>query len=65
MRQMTELAINTEERLRGVIDLVFEKAINEPSFSVVYANMCRCLMGVSNDTSIMIREEECVAFRVS
>uniref|UniRef100_A0A672T6P5 Eukaryotic translation initiation factor 4 gamma 3 n=1 Tax=Sinocyclocheilus grahami TaxID=75366 RepID=A0A672T6P5_SINGR len=27
----------------GVIDLVFEKAIDEPSFSVAYANMCRCL----------------------
>ncbi|XP_016122486.1 eukaryotic translation initiation factor 4 gamma 3-like [Sinocyclocheilus grahami] len=25
------------------IDLVFEKAIDEPSFSVAYANMCRCL----------------------
>uniref|UniRef100_A0A672T719 Eukaryotic translation initiation factor 4 gamma 3 n=1 Tax=Sinocyclocheilus grahami TaxID=75366 RepID=A0A672T719_SINGR len=26
-----------------IIDLVFEKAIDEPSFSVAYANMCRCL----------------------
>ncbi|CAK6962233.1 eukaryotic translation initiation factor 4 gamma 3-like [Scomber scombrus] len=46
MKQITELAIDTEERLKGVIDLVFEKAIKEPSFSVVYANMCRCLMGL-------------------
>ncbi|XP_060766148.1 eukaryotic translation initiation factor 4 gamma 3 isoform X3 [Neoarius graeffei] len=43
MKQVTDLTINTEERLKGVIDLVFEKAIDEPSFSVAYANMCHCL----------------------
>ncbi|KAG5282217.1 hypothetical protein AALO_G00053560 [Alosa alosa] len=43
MKQVTELTIDTEERLKGVIDLVFEKAIDEPSFSVAYGNMCRCL----------------------
>lgn len=47
MKQITEMTIDTEERLKGVIDLVFEKAISEPNFSVAYANMCRCLMGVS------------------
>ncbi|KAK2885631.1 hypothetical protein Q8A67_016468 [Cirrhinus molitorella] len=43
MKQVTDLTINTEERLKGVIDLVFEKAIDEPSFSVAYGNMCSCL----------------------
>uniref|UniRef100_A0AAQ6A9M6 Eukaryotic translation initiation factor 4 gamma, 3a n=1 Tax=Amphiprion ocellaris TaxID=80972 RepID=A0AAQ6A9M6_AMPOC len=43
MKQVTDLTIDTEERLKGVIDLVFEKAIDEPSFSVAYGNMCRCL----------------------
>ncbi|KAM7395507.1 hypothetical protein PAMA_006993 [Pampus argenteus] len=46
MKKMTTLTINTEERLKGVVELVFEKAINEPSLSVVYANMCRCVMGL-------------------
>lgn len=50
MKQVTELTIDTEERLKGVIDLTFEKAISEPDFSVAYANMCRCLMGVSDDS---------------
>ena len=50
MKQVTELTIDTEERLKGVIDLTFEKAISEPNFSVAYANMCRCLMGVSGAT---------------
>ncbi|CAJ1066076.1 eukaryotic translation initiation factor 4 gamma 1-like isoform X4 [Xyrichtys novacula] len=46
MKQVTDLAIDTEERLKGVIDLIFEKAISEPDFSVAYANMCRCLSGL-------------------
>lgn len=49
MKQVRELTIDTEERLKGAIDLIFEKAISEPNFSVAYANMCRCLMGVSPD----------------
>uniref|UniRef100_A0A8C1L3Y2 Eukaryotic translation initiation factor 4 gamma 1 n=1 Tax=Cyprinus carpio TaxID=7962 RepID=A0A8C1L3Y2_CYPCA len=51
MKQVTELAIDTEERLKGVIDLIFEKAISEPNFSVAYANMCRCLIGLKVPTS--------------
>ncbi|XP_063071902.1 E3 ubiquitin-protein ligase Midline-1-like isoform X2 [Engraulis encrasicolus] len=46
MKQVYQLTIDTEERLKGVIELVFEKAIGEPNFSVAYANMCRCLMGL-------------------
>ncbi|XP_026994560.1 eukaryotic translation initiation factor 4 gamma 1 isoform X3 [Tachysurus fulvidraco] len=51
MKQITDMTIDTEERLKGVIDLVFEKAISEPNFSVAYANMCRCLMGLKVPTS--------------
>lgn len=50
MKQVQELTVDTEERLKGVIDLTFEKAISEPDFSVAYANMCRCLSGVSRAT---------------
>lgn len=48
MKQVQELTIDTEDRLKGAIDLIFEKAILEPSFSVAYANMCRCLTGVNS-----------------
>uniref|UniRef100_A0A8C2L5A5 SPRY-associated domain-containing protein n=1 Tax=Cyprinus carpio TaxID=7962 RepID=A0A8C2L5A5_CYPCA len=51
MKQVTKLTIDTEERLKGVIDLIFEKAISEPNFSVAYANMCRCLIGLKVPTS--------------
>lgn len=54
MKQVMELSIDTEERLKGVIDLVFEKAISEPNFSVAYANMCRCLMGVSTSWGALL-----------
>jgi len=47
LSQMQALKIDTESKLKGVIDLVFEKAISEPNFSVAYANMCRCLSMVS------------------
>lgn len=46
IQQVKELKIDTEERLKGAIDLIFEKAILEPNFAVAYANMCRCLIGV-------------------
>lgn len=52
MKQVTDLTINTEERLKGVIDLVFEKAIDEPSFSVAYANMCHCLATVCSSSQL-------------
>ncbi|EHB13744.1 Eukaryotic translation initiation factor 4 gamma 1 [Heterocephalus glaber] len=51
MKQVTQLAIDTEECLKGVIDLIFEKAISEPNFSVAYANMCRCLMALKVSTT--------------
>uniref|UniRef100_A0A8C5B4T7 Eukaryotic translation initiation factor 4 gamma 1 n=1 Tax=Gadus morhua TaxID=8049 RepID=A0A8C5B4T7_GADMO len=51
MKQVTDMSIDTEARLKGVIDLIFEKAISEPNFSVAYANMCRCLMGLKVPTT--------------
>ncbi|XP_037644080.1 eukaryotic translation initiation factor 4 gamma 1-like [Sebastes umbrosus] len=51
MRQVMDMTIDTEERLKGAVDLIFEKAISEPNFSVAYANMCRCLMGLKVLTS--------------
>ena len=53
MKMVTDLTIDTEERLKGVIDLTFE-AIAEPNFSVAYANMCRCLMGVSGAKPMIV-----------
>lgn len=43
VKQVSEMDITTEERLKGVTDLIFEKAISEPGFSVAYASMCRYL----------------------
>ncbi|XP_043285612.1 eukaryotic translation initiation factor 4 gamma 3-like isoform X4 [Venturia canescens] len=38
--QVRALEIDTQQKLQGVIDLVFEKAVDEPNFSVAYALMC-------------------------
>ncbi|KRT79506.1 hypothetical protein AMK59_7397 [Oryctes borbonicus] len=51
--QVSALTIDTKERLQGVIDLVFEKAVDEPNFSVAYALMCKelALMQVPNNSN--------------
>ncbi|XP_072930362.1 eukaryotic translation initiation factor 4 gamma 1-like isoform X2 [Epargyreus clarus] len=55
------LEINTQARLIGVIDLVFEKAIDEPNFSEAYAAMCSKLsmLKVPADNA----PDQCVNFR--
>ncbi|XP_033113712.1 eukaryotic translation initiation factor 4 gamma 3-like isoform X2 [Anneissia japonica] len=59
--QALELQINTEERLKGVIDLVFEKALSEPNFSVAYAHMCRMLSQI--EVPIADKPGQLVQFR--
>ncbi|KAK4291306.1 hypothetical protein Pmani_035859 [Petrolisthes manimaculis] len=46
-----ELPIYTTESLSAVVDLIFEKAMNEQGFSSTYANMCKVLslMSVSGN----------------
>lgn len=58
--KVRKLNIDTKERLIGVINLVFEKAIDEPNFSVAYALMCRELeqINVPDD-----KEDKAVNFR--
>lgn len=41
--QFRQLQIDTKEKLSGVVDLVFEKAVNEPNFSVEYGQLCNYL----------------------
>lgn len=43
LEQMTKFDIDSVEKLEGVIVLVFEKAIDEPNFSVAYAQLCQKL----------------------
>ncbi|KAG5882340.1 hypothetical protein JTB14_037625 [Gonioctena quinquepunctata] len=53
LAQIKALQIDTSERLQGVIDLCFDKAVDEPNYSVAYALMCRelALMQVPTNTS--------------
>nr|KAF7435190.1 hypothetical protein H0235_003381 [Vespula pensylvanica] len=64
--QVRSLTIDTQERLQGVINLVFEKAVDEPSFSVAYALMCKelAMMEASGgDKSGGKQAESSVTFR--
>lgn len=47
MQQVKYLNINTEDRLKGAIELILEQAVSEPGFCATYARMCRELAGVS------------------
>ena len=38
---LINLPINTQERLEGAIDFIFEKSINEEMFSTTYAKLCK------------------------
>lgn len=42
--RFNELVIDNEEKLNKAMELVFEKALDEPVFSVAYAKMCQNLM---------------------
>ncbi|CAK8692845.1 unnamed protein product [Clavelina lepadiformis] len=43
MQKFQQLPINSEQRLREVVDLIFETAINDPMYCEAYANMCRTM----------------------
>jgi len=51
--QFQQLDIDNEEKLVSCMELVFEKALDEPVFSQAYANMCKelFLKGVVKDNS--------------
>ncbi|XP_045188996.2 eukaryotic translation initiation factor 4 gamma 1-like isoform X1 [Mercenaria mercenaria] len=41
LTKMQELPIDTETKLNGVIDIIYEKALNDRKRCVAYANLCR------------------------
>lgn len=43
LEQIKSQNIDTIEKLNGIIELVFEKAIDEPNFSAAYAQLCKQL----------------------
>ncbi|XP_076621218.1 eukaryotic translation initiation factor 4 gamma isoform X1 [Colletes latitarsis] len=65
VNQVRALTIDTPERLQGVIDLVFEKAVDEPSFSIAYALMCKelALMEVSGLDKNVEKSEYSFSFK--
>ena len=60
MQRLAVIPIKSELRLEGVVEMVFERAVSEPQISVVYANVCRCLKGVSVRACVCVRVCKCV-----
>jgi len=41
------LSVDSEESLRAVVQLTFEKAVSEPRYSSAYARLCKTFSSVS------------------
>ena len=52
LKQIIGLKIDTEDRLKRVLDLIFEKAVDEPAFCIQYANLCKHLSNVFKVTKV-------------
>ncbi|XP_075990810.1 eukaryotic translation initiation factor 4 gamma 3-like isoform X2 [Anticarsia gemmatalis] len=63
LERVKTLEINNQKRLEGVIDLVFEKAIDEPNFSEAYAAMCNKLSVLKVPADNPTSPDKCVNFR--
>ncbi|CAH2327723.1 eukaryotic translation initiation factor 4 gamma 1 isoform X1 [Pelobates cultripes] len=61
IKQVKELSIDTEYQLKSVVEVIFEKAVAEPHFAVVYASMCNWLMMLEVPTEV--NPEESITFR--
>ncbi|CAH2327978.1 eukaryotic translation initiation factor 4 gamma 1 isoform X1 [Pelobates cultripes] len=61
IHQVKDLSVDTEHQLKGVAELIFEKAVAEPHFAVIYANMCNWLMRLEVPTEE--NREVCITFR--
>ncbi|CAD5115592.1 DgyrCDS4553 [Dimorphilus gyrociliatus] len=63
INKFKELEINSESRMVGVIKLIFQKAIDEPAFSVAYANLCKSLSNILTNTKMQSKEGKEFTFR--
>jgi translation initiation factor 4G len=58
-QDLIALSLNSkEERLKGAIDIIFEKAIDEPNYSQTYAQVCVSLSKTKlqkGDTQVLFR----------
>lgn len=52
LNHFKSLQIDTATKLDGVIDLVFDKAVNEPHFSIEYARFCKHLSNCSEQIPV-------------
>ncbi|KAL5490846.1 hypothetical protein EMCRGX_G016037 [Ephydatia muelleri] len=58
-----QLKINTEERLRGVVDMIFTRAITETMYNEVYANFCCVLLPFGIETVNAERKPKTITFK--
>ncbi|XP_044011817.1 eukaryotic translation initiation factor 4 gamma 3-like [Aphidius gifuensis] len=50
--QIVDLDIDSQERLQGIVNLVFKKAIDDSNYAFAYAIMCRQLVNMQYDLDV-------------
>lgn len=64
LNEMMSAQIDTVDRLKGCIQLVFEKAISEPNYSTIYAKVCKRLSAINISNDSESKDGKKVTFRV-
>ncbi|KAF7990915.1 hypothetical protein HCN44_000720 [Aphidius gifuensis] len=57
-QQVRDLNINSHEKLKSLVDLVFDRAIDEPYFAAIYSMMCKKLADMQVDVVDMRRKNK-------
>lgn len=57
-----ELGIDTEEKLKRMIELIFDKAVDEPAFCDLYAKLCKKMSTISVDVQGPNNEKKKIKF---
>ena len=47
---LLDLPINTQEHLEGIVEIIFEKSLNEHVYMKTYAQLCKHLSSLSVST---------------
>lgn len=64
LNEIMNAQIDTVDRLKGCIKLVFEKAIAEPTYCTIYAKVCKRLSSINITKDSENKEEKPITFRV-
>jgi translation initiation factor 4G len=65
VRKIEGLEINTEDKLKGVLELIYVRAVDEPIYSHLYAKLCKhlCKLKVTKENRVTAEFRKLLIFR--